>query len=100
MAKAKSTEVYGLVSKDLGEVGNQVGSAAGTVGQQVGSAAGAVKKTLEVSLFSFFRALLILPRGRQEEVKLTATLFSRKMVCCAIVQYINSCPFEFPAILS
>ena len=47
-AKAKSTEVYGLVSKDLGEVGNQVGSAAGSVGQQVGSAAGAVKKTLEV----------------------------------------------------
>lgn len=46
-AKAKSTEVYGLVSKDLGEVGNQVGSAAGSVGQQVGSAAGAVKKTLE-----------------------------------------------------
>ena len=48
-AKAKSTEVYGLVSKDLGEVGNQVGSAAGSVGQQVGSAAGAVKKTLEVN---------------------------------------------------
>ena len=48
VAKAKSTEVIGLVSKDLGEVGNQVGSAAGSVGQQVGSAAGAVKKTLEV----------------------------------------------------
>ena len=48
MAKAKSTEVYGLVSKDLGEVGNQVGTAAGSVGQQVGTAAGAVKKTLEV----------------------------------------------------
>ena len=48
VAKAKSADVYGLVSKDLGEVGNQVGSAAGTVGQQVGSAAGTVKKTLEV----------------------------------------------------
>ena len=48
VAKAKSTEVYGLVSKDLGEVGNQVGTAAGSVGQQVGTAAGAVKKTLEV----------------------------------------------------
>jgi len=47
VAKAKSADVYGLVSKDLGEVGNQVGSAAGTVGQQVGSAAGTVKKTLE-----------------------------------------------------
>ena len=58
-AKAKSTEVYGLVSKDLGEVGNQVGSAAGSVGQQVGSAAGAVKKTLEVNggtLVCFSRA--------------------------------------------
>ena len=40
-------------------------------------------------------------RGRQEGVKLTATFYSWKMGSChAPFSSINSCPFEYPAILS
>ena len=46
-AKAKSTEVIGLVPKDLGEISTHVEGAAETVGQQVEAAADAVKKTFE-----------------------------------------------------